>query len=57
MSWRVVRQDDNGNRFLIATALTEDEARQHVRDYEARAHKQMYWAEPENANGAKESRH
>lgn len=50
MRWRVVRQDDNGQRFVIATALSEDAARQLVRDYEARGHKQLYWAE--NASGA-----
>lgn len=44
--WRVVRQDDNGNVFAIAEVDTEAEARALAAAYEARAHKQIYWAEP-----------
>jgi hypothetical protein len=44
-----MRQDDNGNRFLVAAALTEPEARLLSASYEARAHKQMYWIEPMEA--------
>lgn len=43
--WAVHRQDDNGNRFVLATGLTRDEAEQLVVLYQSRGHKQLYWAE------------
>ena len=47
--WCVMRQDDNGNRFLVAAALTEPEARLLSASYAVRVHKQMYWVEPMEA--------
>ncbi len=44
--WRVLRQDDNGNRFVMASALTETQARERVTTLTASGHKQLYWAEP-----------
>ncbi|HET7505475.1 MAG TPA: SPOR domain-containing protein [Kofleriaceae bacterium] len=44
--WCVMRQDDSGNRFVVASALTEPEARLLAASYEARGHKQLYWIEP-----------
>jgi hypothetical protein len=44
-SWRVVRQDDNGNIYLVADALDEAGARELADRLEARAHKQMYSVE------------
>jgi hypothetical protein len=44
--WCVMRQDDNGNRFVVADALTEADARLLSASYAARAHKQLYWVEP-----------
>lgn len=44
-SWRVVRQDDNGNVYLVADALDEAGARELADRLEARAHKQMYSVE------------
>jgi hypothetical protein len=41
-----MRQDDNGNRSVVAAALTEPEARRLSASYAARAHKQLYWVEP-----------
>jgi len=41
-----MRQDDNGNRFVVAEGLTETEASQKVDELTARGHKQVYWAEP-----------
>ena len=46
-NWMVVRQDDNGNRFVVATGLTRQEAERLVAQYESLGHKQMYWAEQE----------
>ena len=43
--WRVVRLDDNGQRYVVADDLDEAAARATAERYEARAHKQMYWAE------------
>ena len=46
-TWAVHRQDDNGNRFVVQAGLTRDEADRLVAAFEARGHKQTYWAEPE----------
>jgi hypothetical protein len=45
--WTVYRQDDNGNRFIVSTRLNRVEAERLVTEFEARGHKQVYWAEPE----------
>ncbi|MGW3077267.1 MULTISPECIES: SPOR domain-containing protein [unclassified Kitasatospora] len=42
---RVMRQDDNGNRFVVAKGLDPAEARRLAAEFEARGHKQMYWVE------------
>jgi hypothetical protein len=44
--WRVVRQDDNGNTFVVAEVETEEAARALAAKYEARGHKQTYSVEP-----------
>ncbi|MFB7948290.1 hypothetical protein ACFC6L_25610 [Kitasatospora phosalacinea] len=44
---RVMRQDDNGNRFLLARGLGRAEAEALAAEFEARGHKQLYWVEPE----------
>jgi hypothetical protein len=44
--WCVMRQDDNGNRYVVAIELTEPEAQLLSVSYAARGHKQLYWAEP-----------
>ncbi|MFJ3218466.1 SPOR domain-containing protein [Kitasatospora sp. NPDC086801] len=51
--FRVMRQDDNGNRFLVAGGLERAEAERLAAEFEARGHKQLYWveAEPEAADG------
>lgn len=46
-TWAVYRQDDNGNRFVVNTRLRREEAERLVAEFEARGHKQVYWAEPE----------
>jgi UDP-N-acetyl-2-amino-2-deoxyglucuronate dehydrogenase len=43
--WSVHRQDDNGNRFVVRTCVTRDEAERLVAEFEALGHKQLYWAE------------
>jgi hypothetical protein len=40
-----MRQDDNGNVFVVAELASEAAARAIARELEARAHKQMYWVE------------
>ncbi len=44
--WRVMRQDDNGNVYLVAETATEGEACTIARMFEARGHKQLYSVEP-----------
>ena len=44
-SWRVMRQDDNGNRYVVAASLTHAEAQLMMTAFAARAHKQLYWVE------------
>ena len=44
---RVMRQDDNGNRFLVARGLSRPAAEAMAAEFEARGHKQLYWIEPE----------
>jgi hypothetical protein len=46
-TWAVYRQDDNGNKFRMATGLSQEDAAKMVSVFEARGHKQVYWAEPE----------
>lgn len=43
--WSVWRQDDHGNTFEVRRHLTHAEALHLVAEFEARGHKQSYWAE------------
>ncbi|QMU69673.1 SPOR domain-containing protein [Streptacidiphilus sp. P02-A3a] len=43
--YRLMRQDDNGNRFLVSRHATRAEARALAEQFEARGHKQLYWVE------------
>jgi len=43
-TWTVWRHDDNDNTFLVKSGLTESDALSLVREYEAKGHKQTYWA-------------
>jgi hypothetical protein len=43
--WIVLRQDDNGNIYPVGRYPTAAEARAVAAQFEARAHKQIYWAE------------
>jgi len=47
ITWAVHRQDDNGNRFVVETSLSQEEAERLVVVFEKRGHKQLYWAEVE----------
>jgi hypothetical protein len=44
-AWRVMRQDDNGNQYLVARELPREEAERLAAELEARGHKQLYWTE------------
>ena len=46
-TWTVHRQDDNGNRFVVETGLSCEEAERLVKLLESRGHKQLYWSEVE----------
>ena len=43
--WRVLRLDDNANRFVVAECASEEEARRISDEFTARGHKQVYWVE------------
>jgi hypothetical protein len=43
----VYRIDDNANVFLVRSHLSRIDAERLVAEFEARGHKQMYWAERE----------
>jgi hypothetical protein len=49
ITWTVHRQDDNGNRFVVQTGLSQADADRLVAELEARGHKQLYWTEAENS--------
>ncbi len=42
--WRIFRMDDNGNEFEVESGLTLETALRRVAEFEARGHKQTYWA-------------
>lgn len=44
-TWELWREDDNGNRFLIARGSHEDLEQRRLQ-FEARGHKQRYWVAP-----------
>jgi hypothetical protein len=44
-NWSVCRQDDNGNVALVKAGLTQTEALRLIAEYEAKGHKQTYWAQ------------
>jgi hypothetical protein len=50
-TWSVWRQDDHGNRFLVATRLKRQDAENLVAELESRGHKQTYWAEEDRRTG------
>lgn len=43
--WTLWRQDDNGNRFVIARFGAREAADAEQRRFEALGHKQTYWVE------------
>jgi len=43
--WKLLRQDDNGNRFEISRFSSRSEALEILAEFEKRAHKQTYWLE------------
>jgi hypothetical protein len=47
----LMRQDDNGNRVLMARYQDRTEAEAQAAVYEARGHKQLYWVEEEAETG------
>jgi len=46
-SWKVCRQDDNGNQYVVEKGLTEAEAYEMLAEFESHGHKQLYWIEAE----------
>lgn len=50
-NWCVWRTDDAGNTFLVRDELTRAEAERLVAEFEARGHKQTYFAEKQHNRG------
>lgn len=52
-AWRLWRQDDNGNTFHVQRYASASEAKNAMRLFEERGHKQSYWIEedPEAGGG------
>jgi hypothetical protein len=46
-TWMVFRQDDNGICFVLQSGLSQEAAERMAAEFQARGHKQLYWAEPE----------
>lgn len=43
--WCLLRLDDNGNEFVVSCGHTRGEALSLAHAYQARGHKQLYWAQ------------
>lgn len=43
--WRLVRQDTHGNEYFVRGGLSEAFAQKLAGDYNAKGHKQFFWAE------------
>ncbi|MET9399489.1 SPOR domain-containing protein [Kitasatospora sp. NPDC002965] len=52
-TFRVMRQDDNGNRFVVAGGVGREAADRLAAEFEARGHKQLYWVEAEPAGASR----
>lgn len=50
-NWCVWRTDDTGNTFLVRDGLSREEAERLVAEFEARGHKQTYFAEQQRDRG------
>lgn len=44
--WDLMRQDDNGNSFSVASFTGYAKARARIAELDAQQHKQLYWLEP-----------
>lgn len=47
-----MRQDDNGNVWVMRRVPSREEAEAIAREFEDRGHKQMYWVESEVVTSA-----
>lgn len=52
MAYRLWRQDDNGQRVLMATFADRAAAEAEAAAFEARAHKQLYWVEGDEVDAS-----
>lgn len=46
-TYSVWRQDDNGNSYRIESGLSKKDAERLCQEMESKAHKQVYWIEPD----------
>ncbi|MEZ0088896.1 SPOR domain-containing protein [Streptacidiphilus sp. EB129] len=47
----LMRQDDNGNQFVVARFADVEQAQRAADEFEARGHKQLYWVEGPASTG------
>jgi len=45
--WRVIRQDTHGNQFEMASNPAKEKAHSLADEFNAKGHKQTYWAQKE----------
>lgn len=55
--WQFRRQDDKGNRFLVAEFRGRDAAQARMEELSRSLHKQIYWLEAPAKSGARHDRH
>ncbi|SCE50684.1 hypothetical protein GA0115242_143210 [Streptomyces sp. SolWspMP-5a-2] len=51
LPWRLIREDDNGNRYSVGRYATQAEAEKEADRLGGRSHKQLYWVECLTQNG------
>lgn len=51
MPWRLWRQDDNGNRFLVGEYNRKSDAETQLAELTRHIHKQTYWLEERPVSG------
>lgn len=56
LGWTVWRQDDNGNRFVVAHHSDRSAADSQAAEMEARGHKQTYWVARRGGEGDQAAR-
>ena len=43
--WKLIRQDESGNKFVIDSFESKEKAEQEMEKFQKRGHKQTYWVQ------------